>query len=101
MLLRQVARQPAGRIGQADKVQRVVRRGLRLTLLARQARAAHQRVPDPGRGALAVPDEDIFERRGILEERRRLERSRHASPRDVMRLQAGHVLAIEQDAAAR
>ncbi len=60
--------------------------GLRLALFARQPRAAQHRVQQPGRRALPVADQHVFERGGILEERRRLEGARQAAPRDLVRL---------------
>ena len=72
-----------------------------LVLFALQPAGANQRVKDAGLGALAIADQHVVERRGITEERRRLERAREAETRDLVRLQRRDVVAVEHDASAR
>ena len=101
LFLRQVLRAPFAVVRQPDDAEGVTSGVVSFLLFALQPARANQRVNHAGLGALAIADQHVVERRGIAEERRRLERAREAETRDLVRLQRRDVVAVEDDASAR
>src|SRR5713101_3294136 len=63
--------------------------------------AVPERLPQPAAAREVEPQQDVLQHRHILKQRRELERTHQTTRHDLMRFEAGNILAIEGDGACR
>src|SRR5919198_1006792 len=91
------ARNSSTKLVKSAVAQQLTRLVVRLRLLAPDARRAEDRPEDPALQPRVHPDENVLERRHVLEQPDVLERAADPALRNRVRGLAGHVLPVEHD----
>src|SRR5438270_3025498 len=95
--IRQVARVDMGVLLDADELEELHRAVCDALLLAVLGRCLEERVPQLRVHSTVLPETHVVEGRHVLEEPDVLERPRDAERRDLVRLRAGDLAALEDD----